>query len=78
MTHYMLFDGTVREVSIVKREDGNYEDVLSGLILTPAQFERCSLFLDEEGARKALNATASTIGNWSPFWSYTKSRQPTR
>ncbi|HEY9855004.1 MAG TPA: hypothetical protein V6D05_04640 [Stenomitos sp.] len=74
MTHYMLFDGTIREVSIVKREDGTYEDVMSGLILMPEQFERCKLFTDEATARKALNANASTIGNWSPFWTYTKTR----
>lgn len=74
MTHYMLFDGKVREVNIVKREDGNYEDVFSGLIMSSEQFDRCSLFMDEDTARRALNAGASTIGNWSPFWSYTKTR----
>lgn len=74
MAQYLLVDGSVREVSIVKLEDGNFEDVLSGLILSPEQFERCSLFSEEDTARKALNACASTIGNWSPFWTYTKTR----
>ena len=78
MSQYMLFDGKIREVSVVKRDDGNFEDVLSGLILSPEQFERCALYTDEEVARKALNANASTIGTWSPFWTYTKSRQAAR
>ncbi len=74
MSHYLLFDGAVREVRIVKREDGNYEDVLSGLILSPEQFERCSLYSDEKEAYQGLYAWGSTIGNLSPYWSYTKSR----
>lgn len=74
MTHYLLFDGTVREVRLVKREDGNFEDVLSGLILSPEQFERCSLYTDEKSAYQAVYAHGSTIGNLSPYGSYTKSR----
>jgi hypothetical protein len=74
-SHFFLLDGQVIEVSLSRRRDGLIEDTRSGMVYTPAELERGSLFRDRQSAFLAQVAQVATAGNLSPYWTYTpKSR----
>lgn len=74
---FMLCDGEVREVRLVRRPDGWFEDALSGTVYTPEQIARVSFFLSREAALQAKVAQEATPGYLSPFRPYSeKSASP--
>lgn len=68
---YLLLDGEVLEVCLVRRPDGTFEDTLSGMIYSPMQLERGSLFDSREAALKTRIARVATPGYYPAFGPYT-------
>ena len=69
---FMLRDGQVVEVRLVKRPDGCFEDLLSGMAISPEQFERAGLFTTRQAAFQARMAQVATPGYLSPYGTYSE------
>lgn len=67
---YLLLDEEIFEVSLSRRNDGNFVDTLSGVVYSPEQLERGSLYGDKESAFQTRVALEATAGNYSRYGTY--------